>query len=134
MLTVSAEIASSIKKVWEAWCNAAHVTQWNYASADWHCPAAVSDFRVGGEFHYTMAAKDGSFSFDFWGTFQKIEQLKSINIILGDGRKLFVSFEATPTGTIITEKFEPEQQNPIEMQQAGWQMILDNFKSYVESL
>jgi hypothetical protein len=27
-----------------------------------------------------------------------------------------------------------EDQNPVDMQQAGWQMILNNFKAYVEDL
>ncbi len=34
--------------------------------------------------------------------------------------------------TLVTEQFEPEQQNPEEMQQMGWQMILNNFKEYTE--
>ena len=71
-------------------------------------------------------------SFDFWGTYQKIEIEKNINILLGDGRIMNVKFEASDAGTIITEEFEPEQENPLEMQQAGWQMILDNFKKYLE--
>jgi hypothetical protein len=37
-----------------------------------------------------MAAKDGSFEFDFWGTSQKIEPQKSIEIVLGDQRKMIV--------------------------------------------
>lgn len=79
-----------------------------------------------------MAAKDGSFSFDFWGTFQQIEEGKMIASILGDGRNMQVTFEATEAGTKVVEQFEPESQNPEEMQKAGWQMILDNFKSYAE--
>ena len=79
-----------------------------------------------------MAAKDNSMSFDFWGTYQKIEIEKSIEIILGDGRKMYVHFESSNEGILITEQFEPEKQNAIEKQQAGWQMILNNFKHYVE--
>jgi uncharacterized protein YndB with AHSA1/START domain len=87
---------------------------------------------VGGEFHYTMSARDNSMSFDFWGTYKKIEKEKNIEILLGDGRSMLVTFEMIDTTTIVTEKFEPENENPVEMQQAGWQMILDNFKRYVE--
>lgn len=72
-------------------------------------------------------------SFDFWGTFQEIEQLKSLNILIGDGRKMKVTFASTEMGTKVTEQFEPENENPKEMQQAGWQQILDNFKAYVEA-
>jgi uncharacterized protein YndB with AHSA1/START domain len=80
-----------------------------------------------------MAAKDGSFEFDFWGTFQKIEPQKSIEIVLGDQRKMIVLFEKDSEGTKLTEQFEPEQENAEELQQAGWQAILDQFKQYVTS-
>jgi uncharacterized protein YndB with AHSA1/START domain len=80
-----------------------------------------------------MAAKDGSFQFDFWGTYQKITNEKSLDITIGDGRKMFVSFEKSGDQTILEERFEPEHENSEELQQAGWQAILDNFKQYAES-
>ena len=79
-----------------------------------------------------MAAIDGSESFDFWGTYQSIEFNKHIDILLGDGRKMMVLFKETNEGTLLTEQFEPETMNAIELQEAGWQSILDNFKNYVE--
>ena len=132
MITVKNTVNAPIEKVWEYWTKEEHVKNWNFAAADWHCPNATNNLQVGGEFHYTMAAKDNSFSFDYWGTYQKIEINKQLDFVLGDGRKVVVSFESTNHGTILTEEFEPEQQNPPERQQAGWQMILDNFKAYVE--
>ena len=72
-------------------------------------------------------------SFDFWGTFVEINPEQSLHIFIGDGRNWQVTFETTEAGTKVTEQFEPENQNPAEMQQAGWQMILDNFESYAES-
>lgn len=131
-ITVKATINSATNKVWEYWTNPEHVKNWNFAASNWHCPEAINNLVVGGEFHYTMAAKDNSFSFDFWGTYQKIELGKSLEILLGDGRNMRVSIESTGTDTLITEEFEPENQNPVEMQEAGWQMILVNFKKYVE--
>lgn len=131
-IKVQSLIIAPINKVWEYWTNKEQVKNWNFASPDWHCPEAANNLTVGGEFHYTMSAKDNSMSFDFWGTYQQIEPEKYIEIVLGDGRKMNVRFESTDAGTIVTEQFEPEQQNPIEMQEAGWQMILNNFKQYVE--
>jgi uncharacterized protein YndB with AHSA1/START domain len=95
--------------VWDYWTSPQHVQEWNFASNDWHCPNASSSFEAGGEFHYIMAAKDGSVNFDFWGTFVKIILLKSIDIVLGDGRELSITFEETHDGTIVTQLFEPEQ-------------------------
>jgi uncharacterized protein YndB with AHSA1/START domain len=132
-ITIETTINAPIAHVWEKWTSPEHIQNWNFASPDWHCPKAKSDLTVGGEFHYEMASKDGSMSFDFWGTFQQIEDGKMIASVLGDGRKMQVTFETTEAGTKVTEQFEPENQNPEEMQKAGWQMILDNFKSYVES-
>ena len=56
-----------------------------------------------------------------------------MDITIGDGRKMFVSFEKSGNQTIIEERFEPEHENSEELQQAGWQAILDNFKQYAES-
>ncbi len=121
-----------ISKVWQYWTLPEHIMNWNFAGSDWHCPSATNNLVVGGEFHYLMAAKDGSFSFDFWGTYQNIEFEKSIDILLGDGRKMAVYFEVIPEGTIVTETFEPETENSPELQKTGWQSILDNFKKYLE--
>jgi uncharacterized protein YndB with AHSA1/START domain len=132
LIKVETIINAPMSKVWESWTKAEHVKNWNFASSDWHCPNATNNLVVGGEFHYIMSAKDNSMSFDFWGTYKKIENEKNIEILIGDGRKMKVAFVNSDAGTIVTEEFEPEQENPPEMQKAGWQMILDNFKKYVE--
>ncbi len=131
-IIVNTSIMAPIGEVWKYWTLPEHIMNWNFASSDWHCPDATNNLVVGGEFHYLMAAKDGSFSFDFWGAYQKIDIEKCIDIILGDGRTMSVYFEANPEGTIVTETFEPETENSIELQKTGWQTILDNFQKYVE--
>ena len=131
-IEVKSIIKAPISKVWECWTSPKHIVNWNFASNDWHCPKAENNLVIGGEFHYLMSAKDESFSFDFWGTYVNIEKGSYLQIILGDGRKMAVIFEFIDNGTIITEKFDPETENPLELQKTGWQMILDNFKFYVE--
>ena len=132
-ITVQSSVNAPLSKVWACFTEPEHITGWNFASPDWHCPDAKNNLTVGGEFHYTMAAKDGSFSFDFWGIFQSIEIEKNLEIILGDGRKMSVTFQAIEGATVVTETFEAEKVNPVEMQKAGWQAILNNFKNYTES-
>ena len=132
MITVQATINAPISKVWEYWTLSEHITHWNFASNDWHCPHAENNLAVGGKFSYTMAAKDNSMSFAFWGTYKNIELHKKIESVLGDGRQLIVTMESIGANTLVTEQFDPEQQNPEEMQQMGWQMILNNFKEYTE--
>ena len=132
LITVESIIEAPIDMVWDFWTKPEHVMHWNFASNDWHCPKANSDFNVGGEFHYIMAAKDGSVEFDFCGTFTKIIDKTFIEIFLEDGRELNIQFESEGSSTKIIETFEPEEVNSIELQKQGWQAILNNFKLYVE--
>lgn len=132
-ITVSAEINAPIEKVWAAWTNPADIMQWCNASDDWHAPKAENDLRVGGKFSTTMAAKDGSFSFDFSGEYSKVDPHKAIYYFMADGRTVEIEFAEDGTKSSIVETFDAESENPIEMQQEGWQAILNNFKKHVES-
>ncbi len=131
-ITVEATVNAPVEKVWHLWTEASHVQNWNNASDDWHTPVAVNDLRVGGSFMYTMAAKEGSFRFDFGGIYDEVVENQLIAYTLTDGRKVSVAFEATSAGTHIVETFEAENIHSLEMQRAGWQAILDNFKKYTE--
>lgn len=133
MITVKSNIDAPIIKIWEYWTSPEHITKWNTASEDWHTPYAENDLRTGGKFKSTMAAKDGSMSFDFEGEYSLVEPNKTIKYTMPDGRKVEVYFCEISGGIEITESFDPENQNPEEMQQEGWQAILDNFKKYVEN-
>ena len=131
-ITVETIVNVTIQKAWEYWTNPEHIKQWAFASEDWHAPYADNDLRVGGEFKTTMAAKDGSFSFDFGGVYTSVDPQRLIKYELGDGRKVSVEFTDHGDTTKVVEIFDPEEQNPIEMQQGGWQAILDNYKKYAE--
>ena len=132
-ITIHTSINASLDEVWRRFTTPADVEQWNTASDDWHTTTATNDLQVGGKFSYRMEAKDGSFGFDFWGIYDTIDEFKQLDYTLGDGRKVNVVFEFTGIGTKLTETFEAETENPVEMQQMGWQAILDNFKKYVEN-
>ena len=132
MITVQNTINASIDKVWEFWTQPEHIKNWSFASAEWHTPYAENDLREGGKFKSTMAAKDGSMSFDFGGEYTLVEKNKAIEYVMEDGRKVEITFTETPDGVEIIQSFDPETQNSDEMQQGGWNAILDNFKSYVD--
>ena len=134
MITVEATIKAPIEKVWECFTEPKHVTKWNFAHESWECPNAQNDLQVGGKFSYNMAAKDGSFAFDFGGVYDEIILHKVISNILDDGRKMRVTFTVNGNEVLVSESFEAEKENPVEMQRAGWQAILDNFKIYTEKL
>ena len=133
-ITVQVEVSADVKKVWEILTEPKHIINWNFASDDWACPKAENNLRVGGNYIYRMEAKDGSFGFDFGGTYKEIETFKKLLSTLGDGRKLEIFLEETKGLTTITETFETEDENSVELQRNGWQSILNNLKKYAESL
>jgi uncharacterized protein YndB with AHSA1/START domain len=133
LITVESTVNADVEKVWEYFTKPEHVVNWNNASDDWFTPRAENDLRVGGNFVYRMEAKDGSFGFDFGGTYDKIKNNELIEYTIGDGRKVTVNFFSDGKNkTRVVERFEAENMNSIEMQKAGWQAILDNFKKYTE--
>jgi len=134
MITVEAIVHSPVESVWKYWTEPKHITQWNQASDDWHTPFAENDLRAGGKFVSRMEAKDGSFGFDFGGVYDEVLINESISYTLGDGRKVKIDFIRQNNDTKIVESFEAEETHAIEMQQAGWQAILDNFKKYAENV
>lgn len=131
-VTISVAIKAPIEKVWDKMNNPKDIEQWNTASEDWHCPKAENNLTVGGSLKSTMAAKDGSFSFEFEGIYDEIIPNKLIRYHLGDQRSVEIRFEEIGNEVIVTETFDAESQNSIEMQQQGWQAILNNFKKHVE--
>lgn len=132
-VTIEATVNAPVEKVWSSWTTPADIMQWNTASADWHTTRAENDLRVGGPFLSRMEAKDGSFGFDFGGVYDAVDTHKHIAYTMGDGRTVKVDFTPDGNATKIVSVFDAENQNPIEMQQAGWQAILDNFKKYTEA-
>ena len=133
IITVENTINAPVEKVWQYWTKPEHITQWNNASDDWHTPSAENDLRLDGSFISRMEAKDGSFGFDFEGVYDAITTNEYIEYTIGDGRKVKITFTADGNKTKVVERFEAESTNSIEIQQGGWQAILDSFKKYTEA-
>lgn len=131
-ITVQCKVNAPVEKVWDYWNTPEHIMKWNSASPDWHTPKSDNDLRVGGKFSARMEAKDGSFGFDFGGVYDEVVVNERIAYTMEDGRKTQITFINHGDATEVIETFDAEGENPIEMQQAGWQAILDNFKKYTE--
>jgi uncharacterized protein YndB with AHSA1/START domain len=131
-ITVDTQVNATIEKVWELWTSPEHIREWNNMSADWHSPKVENDLRTGGKFLFVMALKDGSLSFDFSGTYDEVKEHQLITYTLDDGRKSKISFNNGPCVT-ISETFEPENAQPLEMQTQFCEAILASFKQYVEN-
>ena len=99
-ITVETAVAAPIEKVWRAYTTPADIVQWNAASEDWHTTKATVDLREGGAFSSRMEAKDGSFGFDFAGTYTKIVEHQLIEYAFGD-REAKVEFLDSPGGVRV---------------------------------
>jgi uncharacterized protein YndB with AHSA1/START domain len=132
-IIVETTVQAPVEKVWEYWTEPTHITKWNTASEEWHTPFAENDLQVGGKFLSRMEAKDGSFGFDFGGVYDDVRLNEGIAYTLEDGRKVTINFIRQGNETKVIETFDAESTNPIEMQEAGWQAILDNFKKYINN-
>ena len=131
-ITVKATVDAPVETVWKYWTEPEHIKRWNNASESWHTPEAENDLRPGGKFLSRMEAKDGSVGFDFYGVYDEVSLYDSISYTLGDDRKVKITFTSKGNKTEVTETFDAESTHSIEMQKAGWQAILDNFKRYTE--
>lgn len=132
-IQIGTEISRPVEQVFSEFTNPESITQWNTASPEWHTPKAEHELVKGGRFNYRMEARDGSMGFDFGGTYDDVDPNRRIAYTMDDGRQSQIDFEPTEKGTRISQWFDPETTNPPEMQQQGWQAILDSFRDWTES-
>jgi uncharacterized protein YndB with AHSA1/START domain len=131
-ITISAIVSADKQKVWDYYTLPEHITKWNFADPSWHCPAASNDLRVGGRYLARMEARDGSFGFDFDAVYTDLNQGANFTYEFG-GRFATVDFKEQNGATEVIVTFDPETENPIDLQKNGWQAILNNFKKYTEN-
>lgn len=115
---------------WRVYTSPEDIMRWNQASPDWHCPSAEVDLRAGGRHVARMEARDGSFGFDFAGVYKEVDAPRALTLRLDDGRRARTTFSAEGAGTRVRTVFDPDSENPPEMQRAGWQAILDSYAAY----
>lgn len=111
------------------------ILQWNAASDDWHTTRSTVDLRPGGKFCSRMEAKDGSFGFDFAGTYTRVVPERLIEYSFGDREATveFVESGEGAAGVTVRIAFDAEETHSLEQQRAGWQAILDRFRRHVEA-
>jgi uncharacterized protein YndB with AHSA1/START domain len=131
-ITVEALIKAPVAKVWDAYTTPEDIVQWNAASDDWHTTKSTVDLREGGGFSSRMEAKDGSFGFDFAGTYTKVVPQQLIEYVFGD-RAGAVEFMEGANGVTVRVTFDAETENPVDLQRDGWQSILNKFAQHVEA-
>lgn len=132
-ITIAATANAPVETVWKLWNDPEDIMKWNTPDPGWHSPSSENDLRVGGKFKNRMEAKDGSFGFDFEGTYDSIVLNKEISYTMADGRQATTVFSEQDGNTHLATSFDPETENDLEFQKQGWQTILNNFVKYVES-
>lgn len=130
-IMVNTTVPVSQAQAWRIFTDPDFITQWNFASDDWHCPSASVDLREGGRHSARMEARDGSFGFDFEGSYTDVDPPRSLTLVMDDGRRSRTTFEPVADGTLVQTTFDAETENPIELQRQGWQAILDNYGKVV---
>ncbi len=133
MIHIQAKIQAPLAAVWDAYNDPEDIKQWNQASPEWHCPSSENDLRPGGRFKNRMEARDGSLGFNFEGVYTEVLPMQSIKYKLADNRDVAIRFSEAGNATLMDIGFEAETTNPVDMQQQGWQAILDSFKNHVEN-
>ena len=131
-ITVETTVKAPVDKVWSAYTTPEDIKQWNAASDDWHTTKSTVDLRVGGAFSSRMEAKDGSFGFDFAGTYTELVPNERIAYAFGD-RSALVEFLNGAGGITVRVSFDAEATHSVEQQTQGWQAILNNFARHVEA-
>ena len=71
-ITIKATVYADKHKVWDYYTQPEHITKWNFADPNWHCPTAINNMKVGGQYKARMEAKDGSFGFDFDAVYTEV--------------------------------------------------------------
>lgn len=130
-ITVETTVRAPIELVWKAYSSPEDIVQWNAASDDWHTTRSSVDLKPGGKFCSRMEAKDGSFGFDFEGTYTNVVPMSLIEYAFGD-RNAKIEFRESPDGVTVQVSFDAEETHPVEQQRQGWQAILDRFRRHVE--
>lgn len=131
-IVVASRVSAPKNKVWEVYTQPQHIVGWNFADPSWHCPHAENDLRTGGRYTARMEARDGSYGFDFEAIYTEVNLGERFTYEFG-GRFATVDFKEAEGQTEVTVTFDPENENPVELQRQGWQSILNNFKAYCES-
>lgn len=131
-ITVFTIVNAPIETSWNTWINPTDIIQWNTASDDWHTTKAENMLQPGGKFSFRMEAKDGSMGFDFAGIYENIIPYQHITYSMDNGRRVVIDFYPENNKTKVVETFEAEPTHSLELQQHGWQAILNNFKKVTE--
>ena len=107
-IRVQINVNTDCKTLWKVYTDPKHIVYWNFASADWHCPSAEVDLRVGGTYTARMEANGGRFGFDFAAIYEEIVPHELLVYRIMDGRKVIANFSEVDGVSNLEVLFEGE--------------------------
>ncbi|MFZ4261284.1 SRPBCC domain-containing protein [Sphingobacterium sp. HJSM2_6] len=127
-------IKADIKKVWDSNLKAEVFDPLDKQDREWYCPEVQNDFRVGGKFKYHLVNQDKRFDFKFSGVYTEIIPYEKISFEFDKKRKASYHFKVKEGLTEVNLYIEPDGIHSIDLQKAGWEVVIGSFKTYVENL
>lgn len=132
-IQITIKMNAPITTVWDLWTDLEHIKQWAKTMGGWHITNVENDVRDNGAFNFRMESLDGELSFDHKGTYQKVVPYELLSQSLDDGRRTEIAFKTVGKMVQITETFEPQPNDPIDLQQEFCRSVLESFKTYAEN-
>jgi len=134
LISVIVTINQSLDLVWETWNDETQMKHWAFTTPEYEVRNAKNDLKIGGGYSYEMVSKESDVAFQYAGTYTQIDLNQFISFVLNDGRKVDIEFSLIEDLVYLKLQFEPVLEQDLDVQQEGWQNILNNFKNYVESI
>lgn len=141
-VTLKKHLDAPIQLVWEAWSQPGHITQW-WGPKGMETKVIEHDFRVGGQWKYSMKMPDGN-DFISDGIYSCIDELKEITSTanfkpMTEGVEIQALFEADGNKTHFTfniihptEEYRKQQEKMGILN--GWGSFFERMDAFVSTL
>ena len=141
-VTLKRTLSAPIKLVWEAWTRPDHIAQW-WGPKGMNTKVIAHDFRVGGEWKYTMQMPDGN-EFISDGIYSEIVELERIFSSanfkpMTEGVEIQALFEEAADKTHFTFNIVHPTEEYCKQQEKmgimnGWGSVFDRLETFVSSV
>ena len=141
-LTIKRTLNAPRKLVWEAWTQPEHIANW-WGPRGMKTHIKKHDFRVGGEWEFTMTMPDGK-DFISQGIYSKIEVLELIEtsanfIPMTEGVTIVASFiDANENTEFVFKVIHPTEEYCKQQEEMGfmngWGSVFDGLENYLNTL
>ncbi len=134
LITVQTDINQSIELTWEAFNEPTHLMKWAKSADDWEVSIAENEVKIGGSLKVVLTTHKQDIFLQYSGRYDQIDLNKHLLLTLDDGRSLDISFSSLHDVTQVQLTIDAVSEQPFDVQEFGWQSLLDHLKMYAESI